>query len=215
MMSNHNNKDQAYYKTLPYTVILRLDEDGDYIARIDEFPGCIAHGKTQQEALENVNEVKELWIADCLERNDPIPEPVSEQGLPSGKWVQRVPRSLHRKLVDLAKREKVSLNQLVTSVLAEAVGVRQHGPQITAVKKYEQARLIWHGYDLDSPEEGVTGALVYTNPPWRILRESGTGRVLASHRRAITGKIPDQIKTKLGTELKEYAQKKTTQHQHE
>ena len=48
-----------------------------------------------------------------------------EEVLPSGKWVQRVPRSLHKKLVSTAKREGVSLNQLVTSVLAAAVGKRQ------------------------------------------------------------------------------------------
>ena len=45
--------------------------------------------------------------------------------LPSGKWVQRVPRSLHAKLIALAKREGSSLNQLATSILAEGVGRSQ------------------------------------------------------------------------------------------
>lgn len=48
------------------------------------------------------------------------PEPARE--LPSGKWVQRVPRSLHLELTRLAKIEGVSLNQLVVAILAEAVG---------------------------------------------------------------------------------------------
>lgn len=114
------------YLKLPYTIILRRDEDGDMVVRVDELPGCAAHGKTSKEALERLEEVKALWIADCLERGDQVPEPADDDALPSGKWVQRVPRTLHRKLVQLAEREKVSLNQLVTSVLAEAVGVRRY-----------------------------------------------------------------------------------------
>jgi hypothetical protein len=43
----------------------------------------------------------------------------------SGKWVQRVPRSLHAKLAKQAKREHVSLNTLVVSILSEAMGLKQ------------------------------------------------------------------------------------------
>ncbi len=117
-------KNLKEYLQLPYTVILRKDEDGDYVARVDELRGCSAHGKTPQEALASLEEAQELWITDCLESGQPVPEPAVEEPLPSGKWVQRVPRSLHRKLSTLAKREGVSLNQLVTSLLSEAVGLR-------------------------------------------------------------------------------------------
>ena len=118
-------KDIHYYFSLPYTVVVRRDEEGDYVARIDELPGCSTHGENPQDALENLKEVQKAWIEDCLEQGDPIPEPDMEESLPSGKWLQRVPRSLHRELGRLAKREKVSLNQLVTSILSEAVGARK------------------------------------------------------------------------------------------
>ena len=118
-------KDIHYYFSLPYTVVVRRDEEGDYVARIDELPGCSTHGENPQDALENLKEVQKAWIEDCLEQGDPIPEPDMEESLPSGKWLQRVPRSLHRELGRLAKREKVSLNQLVTSILSEAVGARR------------------------------------------------------------------------------------------
>jgi predicted RNase H-like HicB family nuclease len=120
-------KDLQYYLELPYTMIMRRDEEGDYVARIDELPGCAAHGNTPQEAFEALEEAKQLWITDCLESGDPVPEPVTEEVLPSGKWVQRVSRTLHQKLIALAKRENVSLNQLVTSLLAEAVGMKKVG----------------------------------------------------------------------------------------
>ena len=41
-----------------------------------------------------------------------------------GQWRQRVPKTLHEKLRRLAAAEGVSLNQLVASLLAEAVGRR-------------------------------------------------------------------------------------------
>src|SRR5437763_4618014 len=110
------------YLKLPYTVVLRPDEDGVWIARVEELEGCVAHGSTQAEALAVVEEMKTAWIEDALEAGDPIPVPEQEENLPSGKWLQRVPRTLHKKLVDFAKKEQVSLNQLVTSMLAEAIG---------------------------------------------------------------------------------------------
>jgi antitoxin HicB len=112
------------YLDKAYTVLLRRDNDGDYVARIPELPGCSAHGKTTSEALENLEEAKALWIQDCLENGEEVPLPSEEEVLPSGKWLQRVPRKLHRKLQILAKNEGVSLNQLVTALLAEAVGER-------------------------------------------------------------------------------------------
>jgi antitoxin HicB len=124
-MRSETMKNLRYYLELPYTVIIRRDEDGDYVARIDELPGCAAHGKNTEDALEALEEAKELWITDCLDRGDPVPEPMTEESLPSGKWVQRVPRSLHKKLVSLAKRENVSLNQFVATILAEAVGAQR------------------------------------------------------------------------------------------
>lgn len=118
-------KNLQYYLELPYTVMMRRDEDGDYVARIDELPGCAAHGESPEQAFEALEEAKHLWITDCLESGDPVPEPsTEEETLPSGKWVQRVPKTLHKKLVSLAKRDNVSLNQLVTSLLAEAVGTK-------------------------------------------------------------------------------------------
>jgi antitoxin HicB len=118
------------YLKLPYTVNLRTDEDGVWIARVEELEGCIAHGSTQAEALSVLEEMKTAWIEDALEAGDPIPKPELEEELPSGKWLQRVPRTLHKKLAELAKKEQVSLNQLVTSILAEAIGSKSETKRI-------------------------------------------------------------------------------------
>ena len=124
-MTNEAMRDLEYYRKLSYGIALRKDEDGDWVARVEELPGCIAHGETPAQALENLEEVKVAWIEDAIEVGDAIPGPKVDEKLPSGKWLQRVPRTLHKKIADLAQREGVSLNQYVVSVLAEAVGVQK------------------------------------------------------------------------------------------
>src|ERR1700722_12921194 len=93
LMNEARNID--YYRSLPYGVKLRRDEEGDWVARVEELPGCTAHGGTQSEALEHLEEMKTAWIEDAIQAGDSIPEPKPDEKLPSGKWLQRVPRSLH------------------------------------------------------------------------------------------------------------------------
>jgi predicted RNase H-like HicB family nuclease len=114
-------KDLAYFEALPYEVSIRRDSDGDFVARIPDLPGCIAHGKNEASAIRNLRAVQRLWIEEALSAGLAIREPENE--MPSGKWVQRVPRRLHKELAAAARRENVSLNQLVTSMLSEALGV--------------------------------------------------------------------------------------------
>ncbi|HSP01194.1 MAG TPA: toxin-antitoxin system HicB family antitoxin [Thioalkalivibrio sp.] len=44
--------------------------------------------------------------------------------MPSGKFVARIPRSLHARLAARAKQEGVSMNALVSAFLAESLGRR-------------------------------------------------------------------------------------------
>jgi antitoxin HicB len=120
-----DTKTVDHYMALPYTVVLRPDlDEKDFVARVVELPGCSEHGDTPEKALHNLDEAKRLWITTRLESGLPIPSPEPEEELPSGKFVLRVPRTLHKKLVKAAEDEDVSLNQLVTSILSESVGGR-------------------------------------------------------------------------------------------
>jgi antitoxin HicB len=118
------NTNLEYYLNLAYTKVVRRDEDGHYIAHVEELPGCVADGDTEELAIKAVDDVKRAWIEECLSARKPVPEPTPDEVLPSGKWVQRVPRSLHLKLSRLAKTEGVSLNHLVATMLAEAYAMR-------------------------------------------------------------------------------------------
>jgi len=51
------------------------DEDQVFVANVPELPGCMAHGDSQELALENVKEAMQLWLDTAKEFGDPIPEP--------------------------------------------------------------------------------------------------------------------------------------------
>ncbi len=63
-----------------YEVILYWSNADDaFVAEVPELAGCVAHGSTQQAALENVNQAIGLWIDTAREFGDPIPEPKGER----------------------------------------------------------------------------------------------------------------------------------------
>src|SRR5437868_13778741 len=85
----------AYYESLPYTTVLRRDEDGDIVARVEELQGCVTHGKDERDALKNLSAMKRLWFKDAMAAGEEIPEPARIEETPSGQWLQRAPRRLH------------------------------------------------------------------------------------------------------------------------
>jgi len=50
-------------------------EDNAFIAEAPELPGCMADGKSYQEARTNIEAVIEEWIETARELNRPIPKP--------------------------------------------------------------------------------------------------------------------------------------------
>jgi len=59
-----------------YEIILYWsNEDKVFIGEVPELPGCMAHGKTQLSALQNVNEAIDLWIDTAKDMGTPVPTP--------------------------------------------------------------------------------------------------------------------------------------------
>ena len=109
------------YLALPYHIVLRPDEDDEgtyWIAGISELHGCETEGRTQAEAMTNLEDAKRTWIRWNLEHGHPVPEPAYLEDV-SGRLLLRMPKSLHRSLVLAAERERTSLNQYIVKVLAE------------------------------------------------------------------------------------------------
>lgn len=115
------------YLELPYHIELVRDEDEEgnagYVAEVEELPGCISQGSTPEEAVHNIRDAMVGWISVALKDGHDIPEPRRNY---SGRFVVRLPQSLHAELARHAAREGASLNQFVTSSLAAAVRWRIH-----------------------------------------------------------------------------------------
>ena len=63
-----------------YEIIIYWSKaDDTFVVEVPELPGCMAHGDTQEVALQNVNKAIALWIDTSREFCDPIPEPKGER----------------------------------------------------------------------------------------------------------------------------------------
>jgi len=101
------------YMKLPYNYIIQPIEDESgayYYAKVLEFDGCQSSGETFEEAYNNLKEAMQGWIETKLEAGFEIPIPVGYEDF-SGKFMIRIPKSLHYRLTVEAKQEGVSLNQ--------------------------------------------------------------------------------------------------------
>ena len=56
-------------------IIFWSSEDNAYVAEVLELAGCMADGKTYQEALSNVEQIIEEWIETATKLGRPIPQP--------------------------------------------------------------------------------------------------------------------------------------------
>jgi predicted HicB family RNase H-like nuclease len=103
------------YMKLPYTKLVQEmnDESGHYFyGRVLELDGCQSTGDTLEELYQNLNEAMEGYLEVKQENNLPIPIPETSNNY-SGKFTVRLPKTLHQKLAIEAKKEGISLNQLV------------------------------------------------------------------------------------------------------
>jgi predicted RNase H-like HicB family nuclease len=123
-MSNNEKYLNEYLKK-PYSRIVVPDEEsGTYTAQIIEFPGCIAEGRSPQEAYENLENVALSWIETALEMGQEIPPPWSNNEY-AGKIALRLPKSLHRQVTLAAERDGTSVNQYILMAVSETIGASE------------------------------------------------------------------------------------------
>ena len=59
-----------------YEMIIYWDKtDNIYVVEVPELPGCMAHGKSKKEALENAEKAVAFWLKTAKEDGVQIPEP--------------------------------------------------------------------------------------------------------------------------------------------
>ena len=64
---------------MKFRVVIEQDEDGAFIAQCATLPGCVSQGATRSEALANIREAIEGYLASLKKHDEPIPPPISEE----------------------------------------------------------------------------------------------------------------------------------------
>ena len=124
------NKDLAYYLSLPYAIEIRPlseTEGGGFSACIPRLGrySAVGDGETPEAAYRDLRAALPSLISGWLAEGVSIPEPEPAQAeralVYSGKLALRMPKSLHARVADRARREGVSINQFIATTLAQEV----------------------------------------------------------------------------------------------
>jgi antitoxin HicB len=102
-------------------------DGGGFLITFPDLPGCMSDGETEAEAVANGKDAFKSWVAARKDSGKQIPEPLYRPDIVpevSGKFLTRLPKSVHAKLAERAKAEGVSLNTLVLALVAEGLGRR-------------------------------------------------------------------------------------------
>ncbi len=111
-----------------YTVIIYETNEDYYteipehrfVAYLLEIPEASLHayGSLQEEAILNLEKQFDAFLKDCISTNTPLPNPEKrDENEFSGKFVLRLPPSLHRSLSILAEKGGLSLNTYIVNNL--------------------------------------------------------------------------------------------------
>lgn len=103
---------------------LAEEEGGGILIAFPDLPGLISDGETYEEAIRNGREAFVEWIEAWQEMGRKVPLPNADDDLDPAKFVLRMPHSLHLRVMGTAAAEGVSANLLLTTIIAEGIGVR-------------------------------------------------------------------------------------------
>ncbi len=103
---------------------LSQDEGGGFLISYPDFAECISDGETVEEALANGRDALKATITALKAKKLAVPAPNSG-GIASGKFVARVPKTVHAQLATRARAEGVSLNALVLAFIAQGLGRKE------------------------------------------------------------------------------------------
>lgn len=138
---NEMKKNVEYYMSLhyPIEVVAIPEKDGGGFQASIPLLGKYAFlgdGETIDEAVNNLNSVKEYLFKRHIEKNIPVPEPQDEDTKEySGRFVLRIPAELHQFLATQAKLNGSTLNQYCTYLLTRKSYMNNIQDEISKMNK--------------------------------------------------------------------------------
>jgi predicted HicB family RNase H-like nuclease len=91
-------------------------EDNDHVGLCAEFPSLSWLAPTPEKALSGIRRVVADVVTDMKASGEEIPQALAEKKF-SGRFIVRVPASVHRALATEAAEQGVSINRLVSAKL--------------------------------------------------------------------------------------------------
>jgi antitoxin HicB len=145
-------KDIDYYMGLKYKIVVTPTEDSDGNGFLLEIPelgrlSTYAWGETYDEAYAVLKEIQRDNIQDLIDKKLEVPEPAAEEGY-SGRLNLRMPKTLHRRLAEIAREEETSLNSLIVNMLHENIGSGKIEELIEALRRIDVNFNVMHQHSI-------------------------------------------------------------------
>jgi antitoxin HicB len=157
-------------------------EDGAWVAEVPDLPGCVGADATPAGAIEQAQDAIEAWIEAAEATGRPVPQPrPAVDNEYSGRFVFRLPRTLHRRASTEAKREGVSLNTFCINALAYVTGLNEGLSQGTLRIANLRLSNALHNASFPVSYTGLVGGATETR---RTVAVAGVHMVTSSQRSA-------------------------------
>jgi antitoxin HicB len=66
-------------RDMKFRITVEQDEDGAYVVQCPALPGCISQGRNREEALTNIKDAIQGYLASLKKHNEPIPPSIEEE----------------------------------------------------------------------------------------------------------------------------------------
>jgi len=99
---------------------LSQEDGGGFLITFPDFSECISDGDTIDEAIQNGLDALRETIVTLESKGYPVPEPNSDK---FNQLIQ-LPKNLYHRLERYAKKEGISINTLITTLITESLGKR-------------------------------------------------------------------------------------------
>lgn len=97
-------------------------EGGGFLVAIPDLPGCLADGDTFEQAIASARQAFDAWVGASKDMGREVPRPGELAA--TAKILLRLPKSKHAEVTDAAAAEGVSINTMLTVLIAEALAYR-------------------------------------------------------------------------------------------
>lgn len=144
------------------------DEDNGFIATVPELPGLSAFGGNQVEALSELGVAAQAYLESLKKSGKPVPD-VEKATSFSGQLRLRMPKSLHANLADSARKEGVSLNTYIITLLSKRQIAQEISKKLAYIKRAFQTTIYILGSTSDNKAQPLRAQIARVDATQQYL----------------------------------------------